>query len=63
MRLEGLGQLKKIHLIGTRTRDLPVLLHSASTNYATDGTSGNLEASDLERHLYLSPVSLPVTEK
>jgi hypothetical protein len=24
VRLEGLGQLKKIHLIGTRTRDLPV---------------------------------------
>jgi hypothetical protein len=23
VRLEGLGQLKKIHLIGTRTRDLP----------------------------------------
>jgi hypothetical protein len=23
MRLEGLGQLKKIHLIGIRTRDLP----------------------------------------
>jgi hypothetical protein len=23
MRLEGLGQLKKIHLIGTRTHDLP----------------------------------------
>jgi hypothetical protein len=23
MRLEGLGQLKKIHLIGTRSRDLP----------------------------------------
>jgi hypothetical protein len=23
MRLEELGQLKKIHLIGTRTRDLP----------------------------------------
>jgi hypothetical protein len=24
VRLEGLGQLKKIHLIGTRTRDLPL---------------------------------------
>jgi hypothetical protein len=24
VRLEGLGQLKKIHLIGIRTRDLPV---------------------------------------
>jgi hypothetical protein len=24
VRLDGLGQLKKIHLIGTRTRDLPV---------------------------------------
>jgi hypothetical protein len=24
VRLEGLGQLKQIHLIGTRTRDLPV---------------------------------------
>jgi hypothetical protein len=23
VRLEGLGQLKKIHLVGTRTRDLP----------------------------------------
>jgi hypothetical protein len=23
VRLEGLGKLKKIHLIGTRTRDLP----------------------------------------
>jgi hypothetical protein len=23
VRLEGLGELKKIHLIGTRTRDLP----------------------------------------
>jgi hypothetical protein len=23
MRLEGLGKLKKIHLIGTRSRDLP----------------------------------------
>jgi hypothetical protein len=23
MRVEGLGQLKKIHLLGTRTRDLP----------------------------------------
>jgi hypothetical protein len=23
VRLEGLGQLKKIHLIGTRTRDIP----------------------------------------
>jgi hypothetical protein len=23
LRLEGLGKLKKIHLIGTRTRDLP----------------------------------------
>jgi hypothetical protein len=23
MQLEGLGQLKKIHLIGTRTRNLP----------------------------------------
>jgi hypothetical protein len=23
VRLEGLGQLKKIHLMGTRTRDLP----------------------------------------
>jgi hypothetical protein len=26
MRLEGLGKLKKIHLIGTRTRDLPVCI-------------------------------------
>jgi hypothetical protein len=24
VRLEGLGQLKKVHLMGTRTRDLPV---------------------------------------
>jgi hypothetical protein len=23
VRLEGLGKLKKVHLIGTRTRDLP----------------------------------------
>jgi hypothetical protein len=34
VRLEGLGKLKKIHLIGTRTRDLPAC-SSASTNYAT----------------------------
>jgi hypothetical protein len=35
VRLEGLGKLKKIHLIGTRTRDLPACSISASTNYAT----------------------------
>jgi hypothetical protein len=34
MRLEELGKLKKIHLIGTRTRDLPAC-SSASVNYAT----------------------------
>jgi hypothetical protein len=28
VRLEGLGQLKKIHLIGTRTRDLPKMNNS-----------------------------------
>jgi hypothetical protein len=31
MRPEGLGKLEKIHLIGTRSRDLPVCKHSAST--------------------------------
>jgi hypothetical protein len=34
VRLEGLGQLKKIHLIGTRTSDLSACSINASTNYA-----------------------------
>jgi hypothetical protein len=31
MRPEGLGQFKKIHLIGTLTRELPALQHRALT--------------------------------
>jgi hypothetical protein len=35
VRLEGLGQLKKIHLIEIRTRDLPACGIVPSSNYAT----------------------------
>jgi hypothetical protein len=51
VRLEGLGQLKKIHLIGIRTRDLPAcsIVPQILTTYLYKSTtwSTNLKKKDL----------------
>jgi hypothetical protein len=59
VRLEGLGQLKKIHLIGTRTHDLPVC---SIVPQPTTLPRAPLEAANLIEFFpsSCSSVSLPV---
>jgi hypothetical protein len=49
VRLKGLGQLKKIHLIGTRTRDHPACSIGTPTNtkFNTNSSSDYLSGVDI----------------